>query len=377
MRIAGGLLGGAWLTHLVADLGGGRFDGAWLVQTFENLKPEAVWDKYANLFSHVDSERERFLAFERWWGGFYFFSREEILAIVENLFVGNKLEQGTFRVCDGCVADLRTIRNPLIIFASHGDNITPPHQALGWIPAVYEHTDDLKRAGQRIVYLVNPHVGHLGIFVSASVARLEHRAILESLTDVSALPPGLYEMKINNPTGDPDCHKGAFTVRFEDRKIEDIRFAVDRPAFERVRVVSEQWDTIYSSAVSKWVQATTNPISTAAGEWLHPMRASRYMFGSLFNPFMYGVATIASAIRGNRHPVADDTPFKLTESALAKGVHEALTQFRTTRDEALEKLFDRLYGSGTQVRSIAEASTFVPQSAHAPIQPAINEHANA
>ena len=377
MRIAGGLLGGAWLTHLVADLGGGRFDGAWLVQNFENLKPEAVWDKYANLFSHVDSERERFLAFERWWGGFYFFSREEILAIVENLFVGNKLEQGTFRVCDGCVADLRTIRNPLIIFASHGDNITPPHQALGWIPAVYEHTDDLKRAGQRIVYLVNPHVGHLGIFVSASVARLEHRAILESLTDVSALPPGLYEMKINNPTGDPDCHKGAFTVRFEDRKIEDIRFAVDRPAFERVRVVSEQWDTIYSSAVSKWVQATTNPISTAAGEWLHPMRASRYMFGSLFNPFMYGVATIASAIRGNRHPVADDTPFKLTESALAKGVHEALTQFRTTRDEALEKLFDRLYGSGTQVRSIAEASTFVPQSAHAPIQPAINEHANA
>src|SRR5215208_4532878 len=34
MRIAGGLVGGAWLTHLLADLGGGRFDGAWLVQNF-------------------------------------------------------------------------------------------------------------------------------------------------------------------------------------------------------------------------------------------------------------------------------------------------------------------------------------------------------
>jgi hypothetical protein len=28
---------------------------------------------------------------------FYFLSREEILAIVENLFIGNQLEQGLFR----------------------------------------------------------------------------------------------------------------------------------------------------------------------------------------------------------------------------------------------------------------------------------------
>ena len=46
-----------------------------------------------------------------------------------------------------------------MIFASYGDNITPPHQALGWIPAVYASTEDLKQAGQRIVYLTNPHVG--------------------------------------------------------------------------------------------------------------------------------------------------------------------------------------------------------------------------
>ncbi|MFG1466864.1 DUF3141 domain-containing protein, partial [Xanthobacter sp. DSM 24535] len=142
------------------------------------LKPEAVWEKYANLYAHMDTERERFLAFERWWGGYYFLSREEILAIVENLFVGNRLEEGRLRICAGCHADLRRIRNPLVIFASYGDDITPPHQALGWIPVVYRDTDDLKAAGQRIVYLVNRHVGHLGIFVSAKVARLEHRAIL-------------------------------------------------------------------------------------------------------------------------------------------------------------------------------------------------------
>jgi hypothetical protein len=142
------------------------------------------------------------------------------VAIVENLFIGNKLEQGEFRICEGCVADLRRIRNPLVVFASFGDNITPPHQALGWIPAVYKDTNDLKQAGQRIVYLTNPHVGHLGIFVSASVARFEHRAILESLDEIEALEPGLYEMKIDNPSGDRDCHKPQYAVRFEARQVE-------------------------------------------------------------------------------------------------------------------------------------------------------------
>ncbi len=71
-------------------------------------------------------------------------------------------------------------------------------------------------------YLTNPHVGHLGIFVSASVARLEHRATLERLAGIEALAPGLYEMKIDNPSGDPDCHKPACHVRFEPRRVEDL-----------------------------------------------------------------------------------------------------------------------------------------------------------
>jgi hypothetical protein len=34
MRLAGGLLGGAWLAEFAADLGDGRFDGAWLAANF-------------------------------------------------------------------------------------------------------------------------------------------------------------------------------------------------------------------------------------------------------------------------------------------------------------------------------------------------------
>jgi hypothetical protein len=39
MRYTGGLLGGSWLTALAGDLGHGTFDGAALVQNFENLNP--------------------------------------------------------------------------------------------------------------------------------------------------------------------------------------------------------------------------------------------------------------------------------------------------------------------------------------------------
>ena len=345
MRISGGLFGGAWPAHLAADLGGGRFDGAWLVQNFESLKPEGVWDKYTNLLAHIDTERERFLSFERWWGSYYFLSREEILAIVENLFIGNRLEQGAFRICEGCSADLRRITSPMVVFASYGDNITPPHQALGWIPAVYKDTADLEAAGQRIVYLINPHVGHLGLFVSASVAKLEHRAILESLGRLEALAPGLYEMKIENPTGDPDCAKDAFTVRFEKRRVEDIRFPVDRPAFERVRAVSEALDSAYEHFASPFVRMIANPLVAATLPWLHPMRVSRLMFGTAFNPFMPTVAALAECIRADRHPIADNSPLKRNEANVIAAVHELLLRMRTQRDVALERLFALTFGS--------------------------------
>jgi len=214
------------------------------------------------------------------------------------------------------------------------------------VPVVYKDTEDLKRAGQRIVYLLNSHVGHLGIFVSASVAKLEHRAILESLPDVAAMPPGLYEMKIDNPTGDPDCRKGAYKVRFEERRVEDIRSPVDRPAFERVRKLSEQLDGLYTATLSKWVQSVANPYAATLMEWLHPMRLSRNMFGSSFNPAMPVIASLASGIRKDRHAVPDDAPLKKAEAEMFDAVRETLAHARVKRDDALEQLFDRTYGSG-------------------------------
>ncbi|AHV92914.1 alpha/beta hydrolase family protein [Bordetella holmesii 30539] len=66
MRYSGGLLGGSWLTEMTSDMGNGKFDGAWLVQNFENLNPaNTLWSKQYNLYSKVDTEAPRYLEFEK------------------------------------------------------------------------------------------------------------------------------------------------------------------------------------------------------------------------------------------------------------------------------------------------------------------------
>jgi hypothetical protein len=235
-----------------------------------------------------------------------------------------------------------------VIFASHGDNITPPHQALGWIPEVYGSTEALKEANQRIVYLLNPHVGHLGIFVSAKVARFEHRALLESLAEIQDLGPGLYEMKIDNPTEDPDCRKPQYSVTFEERKVEDLCFDYPREAFERVRAVSEFNETMYSTFVSPWVQATANPWAAAALKWLHPMRTSRYLFSEKVNPWMAGVATLASLVEGQRQTASADNPYLETERTAIKDVSAATKSHRQARDQIYELIFEQIYGARSE-----------------------------
>ncbi|WP_136415792.1 DUF3141 domain-containing protein [Herbaspirillum sp. ST 5-3] len=344
MRLAGGLLGGVWLTDLLTDLSNGRLDGAWLVQNFENLNPANTWwEKNYNLFAQIDTERERFLEFERWWTGYYFLSREEILSIVENLFIGNKLERGLMRICHGCFVDLKRIRNPLVIFASSGDNITPPHQALNWIPTVYPTTADLKKAGQRIVYLLNTHVGHLGIFVSASVAKLEHRAILESLGELDALKPGLYEMKISNPTGNPDCRKPQYTVHFEERQVEQIHYAYPEQSFEKVQAVSEWNDFVYQNIWSRWITAFANPMSAEMLKWMHPMRTSHLLFSDKLNPWMLPIAAWSGAVKNAREATNDENQYVGIERAGSALISHLLDGYRQLRDMASEEMFKAMY----------------------------------
>ena len=203
MRYSGGLLGGSWLTALTSDLGCGKFDGAWLVQNFENQNPaNTLWTKQYNLYAKIDTEPPRYLGFEKYWGGHVYLNAEEIQFIVDELFIGNKLAAGMIKDDDGTIVDLRNIRSPIVVFCSKGDNITPPQEALGWILDLYDDVDDIIKCGQTIVYTIHESIGHLGIFVSGGVARKQHGEFSSNIDLIDVLPPGLYEARFEARTAE-------------------------------------------------------------------------------------------------------------------------------------------------------------------------------
>jgi hypothetical protein len=341
MRLAGGFTGGVWPAHWLADLGAGRFDGAWLVQNFEGLRPEGVFKKYDSLFAQPEREHDRFLEFERWWSGFYFLGREEILSIVRDLFIGNRLENGEVVVDGHCRADLTRIRTPLVIFSSYGDNITPPHQALGWLRAVYASTEALVAAGQRVVYLLQPKVGHLGIFVSADVAKREHRAILHHAAAIQALAPGLYEMQL-----DDSAAAGAATAaHFEPRCLEDIGFEPSAAGFKQVEALSRQLDQLYTTWVSPFVRSWVSPQTAHFMEQLHPMRTSRLAWSEQFVPALAVLPWLAKTLEdaGARDGARDANPWYCMERTLSNFTVQGLESLRLMRDLWAEMLFERAY----------------------------------
>jgi hypothetical protein len=248
------------------------------------------------------------------------------------------------RLDDCCTLDIKRVRAPIVIFASSQDNITPPHQALDWITATYPTTTDLKNADQRIVYLLNHHVGHLGIFVSADVAKVEHRAILESLDEIETLEPGLYEMIIENPTGNLESHKPQLRVRFQERDVSEIQFSYPEKSFEKVQALSEQNEAFYKTFVSPWVTAFANPFTADALKWLHPMRVSRYMFSEKLNPWMIPIKMLAPLIEQKRLPVTEDNAFVQTERAASATVVSVLKNYQQRRDAASEAQFAKKFG---------------------------------
>ena len=280
LRYMGGLTGGAWSALLMSDLGNGRLDGANLVLNFEAMNPgNTWWRKYYNLYQNVDTEAKRFAGFERWWSGYYWMNEAEIRWIIENLFVGNRLQKGTALLAGRGPVDLRKIHAPIVVFASHGDDITPPAQALNWIREVYASEQEIAACGQRIVYMVHPDIGHLGIFVSAKVAKKEHERIVSTLEAIEALAPGLYEMRIEEKTG--EGINAQFTVSFAERTmaelVETYGGTDDEAPFALVDRVSGLMVDLYEVLARPFVQAVTTPVSATTLSMMHPLRLRRFV----------------------------------------------------------------------------------------------------
>ena len=349
MRYSGGLLGGTWLSSLTADMGDGVFDGAYLVENFEKLNPaNTFWDKYYHLYASVDTEPPRFLEFERWWGGFYLMNREEIEWITRNLFVGNKLWSGETRMTGGAAFDLRNIKAPIILFASMGDNITPPQQAFNWVADVYGSTEEIKARGQVIVGLLHADVGHLGIFVSGKVAKKEHTQIVSVLESIEALPPGLYGMKI----GERKDKDGAvaYDVTFEEHRLEDLVARLnkfergDEKPFEAVAAISDFNQRAYELFAQPFVQATANEYTAKLRRQFHPLRFQRWALSDL-NPWLGWLGPAARAVKAQRKAVGKDNSALKMEKAAAAAISASLDYYRAMRDASSEAAFFLAYGN--------------------------------
>jgi pimeloyl-ACP methyl ester carboxylesterase len=353
MRYSGGLLGGSWLTALTSDLGGGKFDGAWLVQNFENQNPSnTLWSKQYNVYSKVDTEAKRYLEFERWWGGHVNLNAEEIQFIVDELFVGNNLAAGQIEMSDGQTVDLRNIRSPIVVFCSKGDNITPPQQALNWILDLYADVDEIRAYGQTIVYTVHESVGHLGIFVSGGIAKKEHAEFSSNIDLIDVLPPGLYEATFEAKDADTtnaDLAIGQWVMRCEARTLDDIRAmggnsAEDERRFAAAKRVSEINLAAYQKFLQPWLRGLVTPQMAESMRNLHPLRLQYELFSS-HNPFMPAVASLAEKVSENRKPASKDNPFMAFQERVSKQIVHALDSWRDSQEALSEAIFLAVYGS--------------------------------
>lgn len=369
MRYTGGLAGGSWMTALAGDIGAGKFDGGLLVENFENLNPSnTLWTKKYNLWSKVDTEGPRYIEFEKWWGGHVNLTAEEMQWIVDNLFVGNKLATAEIVTTDGKRIDLRNIRSPIICFCSKGDNITPPQQALGWIPDLYGSDDDIRACGQTIVYAVHETVGHLGIFVSGGVAKKEHQEFASNIDLIDVLPPGLYEAVMTRKTAE-SAHQeaigGDWIVRFEPRTLDDVK-AIVRPdpenerRFATVRRVSEINLALYRSMLQPFVKAM---MTDHNAQLLKKSKHTELPFEifSKRNPLMTQVARMADQVRERRQPAAPDNPWVQWQAMLSDGIISALDSYRDQRDAQMEKLFLAIYSSPVLQAMVGTAANGEPR----------------
>ena len=347
MRYRGGLFGGNWLASLCSDLGNGKFDGAHLVAGFEELNAaNTFWTKLYNVYSKVDTEEKRFLDFEKWWGGFFMLSREEIGFITNNLFISDELEQGYLKLGPDSFINLKNFKDPIVIFASKGDNITPPQQALNWITSVYKDVEEIKKCGQVIVYLLHDSIGHLGIFVSSKVNRKEHKEIIGCVDAIDFLIPGLYEMTIDEEPSEP--WPGDQIVRFQKRTMADILKlddgTEDEEAFQPVSSVSKFNDKVYRDMVSPWVRLWSNDLTA---EWIrqtHPLRTQRYGFSDM-NPFMIPFKPLAGMVQQARKPVEPDNLFLNAEKTVSDLIINGFNLYQKSRDALFEAMFYTMYGN--------------------------------
>jgi hypothetical protein len=193
---------------------------------------------------------------------------------------------------------------------------------------------------------VHREIGHLGIFVSAKIARKEHKEIIASFDMLDCLPPGLYEMLIREEPEEP----GEYQVHYVETTTQELLAMDDGQddelPFHAARTVSRINDDLYRLMVAPWVKTAVNEWWAEALRQLHPLRMQRYLVSDL-NPWLLPIKTWAAMINTShlRRPVAADNPLCQIEACFSDGVIAAFNCYRDMRDRFSESLFKTIYES--------------------------------
>ena len=146
--------------------------------------------------------------------------------------------------------------------------------------------------------------GHLGIFVSAGVARKEHGEFSSNIDLIDVLPPGLYEAVFEAKTDETegaDFVTGDWVMRCEARTLDDIRAlggndAADDRRFATAARVSEINLALYRTFVQPFVRAAVLRCCRRMMQRLHPLRL-QYELLSDTNPVMGWSRLAAEQVR--------------------------------------------------------------------------------
>lgn len=365
MRYAGGLVGGSWINALLGDLGGGKFDGTYLILNFDLLNPaNFYWRKQYDLFANIDSASERYLQFERWWGDFILFNPTEIRWLVDKLFIGNQLTTGNLMTADGIRLDPRNITSPIITFISAGDNISPPPQSAGWIADLYQDAEEIKARGKTIVYCLNHKVGHLAIFTATRVGKREDELFVENMDTIAILPPGLYELVIDTAEGSEV--RGQLQSHYEPRSIDDIKALGynsldDDRAFATVAKASEAFGYIYDKLFHPWFNLMANPQLANYLKNFRGLRLSYAWFSDQVNPWMSLFTAPAQEAQQQRKKLdTSNNYFWYYQEQLAQLTTSYWENYTSMRDNLREQGFFALW-SNPQVQKFWGSNEGVPR----------------
>lgn len=340
MRYTSGMLGGSWLTAMAADCGGGLFDSANMIESFENNSPSISYlKKPHHLYANIDTEEDRYLDFEKWWNSPIYFRKEEILFIIERLFIGNDLVKGNIELEDGRKADLRNIKKPVFILCSHGDVITPPSQALSWVLDCYKTDKELEECGQTIVYCIKDEEGHLGLITAQAIIHDTYHKLFNDDDRMEKLAPGLYEA-----VGSKDQDSFTYVKRNLDQLRELCpRDSDDDARFKQVEDLSKSMKEAYETTMAPLIQST---MTKELAEQYHASQAvrSRLTAMSSENPMMAALPALAEWVKENRVESSKDTVFWEAQEELAKQMAEQIDDINLQKEASVDAIFSAFYG---------------------------------